>query len=262
MHGRDERTGDVPPPSGVPHAAQYTGAGHYERHPTWYDHEAPWKADQVVRMMARHGLDPRSIVDVGCGTGGVLAALQPRLRPDCLLQGYDIAPAPVALAQHRANDRLRFRVADVTELPGLRADLLLVLDVVTAVEDTGAFLRAIRPMSPRALFHIPLALSVQTVLRRDALLRRRVAFGDAHYYNKSLALQVLREAGYAITDVAYTGMAVGLTDALGRLPDERGRLRPNLRNAALRTPRRLLFRLHQDLAVRILGGYHLMVLAE
>ena len=49
-------------------------------------------------------------------------------------------------------------------------DLLLMLDVFEHVEDYIGLLRAVRSKAKQKLFHIPLDLSVQSVLRRDGLL--------------------------------------------------------------------------------------------
>jgi SAM-dependent methyltransferase len=240
----------------------YAGDRYLRSHPSWFIHEAPWKADQVMRMIERNRLDPRSVIDVGCGAGGVLAAMQPRLHPGCLLQGYDIAPAPIAMAKAGENDYLHYTVADATSMSDLRADLMLVLDVIDHLEDPFSFLRAIKPMSRSKVLHLALNLSVQKVLRRDGLLARRQQ-GEVNFYSKELAFELLGDTGYEIRDFFYTGMALDLNDARGRL---QGAIEDqpaiDWRNFVMRGPRRALFRLNSDLAVRLLGGYHLMVLVE
>jgi hypothetical protein len=166
------------------------------------------------------------------------------------------------MASERANERLSFQVGDATAMPDLRADLILVLDVLDHVEDIFSFLRAIKPMSRYKIIHTNLNLSVQKVLRRDALLFRRQTFSEIHYFTKDLALQLFRDLGYNVLDYFYTGMAIDMNDARGRLMDGGGNPSFHLRNLALRGPRRLLYRINPDFAVRLLGGYHLMILVE
>jgi SAM-dependent methyltransferase len=254
---------NLPRPMSSPRYNEWYGGDRYLRtHPSWFIHEAPWKAGQVMRMIERNGLEPRNVVDVGCGAGGVLAAMQPCLPEDCVLQGYDVSPAPIAMAKAGENDHLKYAVADVTLMTNLRADLMLVLDVIDHLEDPYTFLRAIKPMSQAKIMHLSLGLSVQKVLRRDGLLIRRQQ-GEVNFYTKELAIELLRDSGYEIRDFFYTGMSLDLNDSRGRLQGGIEQPRAiNWRNFVMRGPRRALFRLNSDMAVRLLGGYHLMVLAE
>lgn len=239
----------------------YTGDRYLKQHPAWHINEARWKADHVMRMIRRNGLNPLSVVDIGCGVGGVLAALQPRLQPGVVLKGYDIAPAAIAMAKAFENEHLSFEVGDATTKADLHSDLILVLDVLEHVEDMYSFLRAVKPKSRFKILHIGLNLSVQKVMRGKTLVVRQQE-GEIHQFTKDLALQLLRDIGYQVHDHFYTGMAIDLNDARGRLRDGGEKPPVNLRNFVLRGPRRVLFRIQPDFAVRMLGGYHLMVLAE
>src|SRR5262245_22986552 len=57
----------------------YTSDEYARRHPDWHRSDSPWKAAQVLAMLQRHGLVPRTVVEVGCGAGGILAELQKNL---------------------------------------------------------------------------------------------------------------------------------------------------------------------------------------
>jgi hypothetical protein len=168
---------------------------------------------------------------------------------DCEFWGYDIAPYAYQLSTTRANSKLHFKLADITKEEDLHFDLVLVLDVLEHLEDYFAFLRQIKPISNFKVFHIPLDLSVQTVLRGGPLIRDRRRFGHIHYFTKDTALETLRDTGYQVLDYFYTGVAVDLPSK-------------ELRNLLLRVPRKVLTSINRDLAVRILGGYRLLVLAK
>jgi hypothetical protein len=99
------------------------------------------------------------------------------------------------------------------------------------------------------VFHIPLDLSVQTVFRGDVLLTQREKLGHLHYFTKETALATLTGAGYEIVDYLYTGYSL-------ELPNR------SWRSKLLEVPRKLLFSVHQDLTVRIFGGFSLLVLAK
>ena len=227
----------------------YTQGGYLEKNPTWHVEESPWKATQIVRMMTRNHIAPETICDVGCGAGEVLKQLQERIDSEVMLWGYDISPQAFELAESRANGRLRFKLADICQETDTSFDLILVMDVIEHLEDYFSFLREIRSKSEYKILHIPLDLSVQTVLRCNGLPKVRKAYGHIHYFTKDIALQMLEDVDYQVVDYFYTARATEMpTHEIGR----------NL----LKLPRKLLFAIQKDLAARVLGGWSLLVLAK
>jgi cyclopropane fatty-acyl-phospholipid synthase-like methyltransferase len=228
---------------------KYTSGEYLKNNPTWHVEESPWKAKHIIRMMRHNHVLPETICEVGCGAGEVLKQLQEKMDKECLFWGYDISPQAFELAQSRANEKLHFKLADVRQERDTFFDLILVLDVIEHLEDYFSFLRDIRPKSDCKIFHIPLDLSVQTVLRRDGLPKVRKAYGHVHYFTKDIALQVLQDVGYEVLDYSYTARAI--EQPTQEIP----------RNL-MKLPRKLLFGIHKDLAARILGGWSLLVLAK
>jgi hypothetical protein len=125
----------------------------------------------------------------------------------------------------------------------------MAIDVFEHVEDYFGFLRKLREKAEYKIFHIPLDLSVQIVLRSSQIIKSRKSVGHIHYFTKETALETLKDTGYSIIDYFYTRGAVELPN--------RG-WKANL----LKIPRKVGFSLNQDFAVRLLGGYSLMVLAK
>ena len=227
----------------------YTGGGYLEKNPLWHVEESPWKAKLVMQMMARHNLAPQTICEAGCGAGEVLKQLQDNLPQDCSFFGYDISSQAIDLCKSRANERLHFVLGDIKQEKDIRFDLMLVLDVIEHLEDYFSFLREIRPRSPYKILQIPLDLSVQTVLRSTPLIRDRNQFGHIHYFNKETALQTLADVGYEVLDYFYAAVSLDLPSK-------------QIRNIIMRLPRRICFAIHKDIAVRMLGGYRIMILAK
>jgi cyclopropane fatty-acyl-phospholipid synthase-like methyltransferase len=227
----------------------YLSGKYMEKNPTWHVEESPWKAKQVIRMLRQNQIILETICEVGCGAGEVLGQLQKYVGDDCFLWGYDISPQAFELSKRKANDRLQFKLADLRQEKDAYFDLILVMDVIEHIEDYFSFLRGIRPKSQYKILHIPLDLSVQTILRRKGLLRVREAYGHIHYFTKEIAIQMLKDVGYELLDYNYTARATELsTDKIQR----------NL----LKLPRKILFAIHKDWAARILGGWSLLVLAK
>jgi ubiquinone/menaquinone biosynthesis C-methylase UbiE len=231
----------------MPTNAFLTGE-YLEKTPQWHADDSPWKAKGILRMLARNGISPRRIGEVGCGTGEVLKQLQLQMEPQCLFLGYDIAPAAIELSRSRQNERLVCRLADVLEEPDVRFDVLLVLDVLEHQENYFGFLRDIKRLAPYKIFHTVLDLSAQAVLRKEGLTKRRRLYEDLHLFTKDTALQALVDEHYEVLDWFYAPRAV---HRASRITD-----------AIRQWPRRLCFAVQQDFAVRLLGGYSLFVLAR
>jgi SAM-dependent methyltransferase len=230
-------------------SAVYRNGSYLKYNPSWHIEESPFKVRQILRMLSRQKLAPKTICDVGCGAGLVLAELQPHLSSDCVCWGYDVAPDALAMCANRGNKNLRFRLRDIRkDESDTFFDLLLMLDVFEHVEDYMGLVRAVRSKAKQKLFHIPLDLSVQAVLRENGLLLRRDHHAHLHYFTKETALRTLTDVGYTIVDWFYTPRCIELGDLLVQ--------------KIARIPRTSCFALFPDLTVRVLGGYSLMVLAE
>jgi len=223
----------------------YSDGSYLRAHPTWHEEDSPWKARQVLRMVQAHGLSPKRLCEVGCGAGGVLAALQPSLQ-DCNFLGLDISPDAIELARAKSGPRLNFEVGS---LPSAHHDLLLMLDVVEHVEDYYGFLRSAREHADLKILHIPLDISVQTVLRVSPILGNRASAGHVHYFTRELALLALRDASYQVLDWFYTAGGVEIEQQTAK-------------RRFARLPRKVAFALSPDLAARVLGGFSLLVLAR
>jgi cyclopropane fatty-acyl-phospholipid synthase-like methyltransferase len=230
------------PPGSIYETGEYV-----ERNPTYHVEDSSWKARQILRMIRKNSLEPGTVCEIGCGAGEILKQLQSNMPDDTEFFGYEISPQAFALCQQRENERLHFYCEDLIKSDRSYFDLLLCIDVFEHVQDYIGFLRDLRGKARYKLFHIPLDMSAQWVMRGRPILREREQAGHLHYFMKETALAALRDAGYEVLDWTYTAGAID-----------------NPRSAKARLaswPRRLLMRLNQDLTVRMLGGYSLLVLA-
>jgi SAM-dependent methyltransferase len=104
--------------------------------------------DDLVRVVS--GLDVRSIVDVGCGSGENLARLAEIGRYE--LCGTDVSDEALALAERNApTARLQRLDIEREELPG-RFDLVMSIQVVEHLVDDVAALRHMASMSSKYVF--------------------------------------------------------------------------------------------------------------
>lgn len=236
----------VATPSGV--HPMYVDGEYYARHPTWDVEDSPWKAAQVRRLLDDHGLQPRSICEVGCGAGAILQELE-RTVPSCeRLVGYEISPQAYELARRRESARLSFKLANLADEDAATSfDVLLIMDVVEHVEDYLGFLSDMRRRGDYTILYMPLDLSALALLR-GKLAHWRADLGHLHYFTKHTALASLEHVGYEIVASFYARHAT-----------ERPQSR---RAAAIRRPRQMLTRVNEDLSQLLLGGASLVALAR
>lgn len=226
----------------------YKDGSYLKNNPSWHVEDSAFKAMQIIEIIHKNNIMPKTICETGCGAGNVLHQLQINMDKECLFWGYEISPQAYELCANRSNERLRFKLGNILN-ENVFFELNLVVDVIEHIEDYGSFLRGIKNKSKYKIFHIPLDLSIQSVLRKNKLLKLREKSGHIHYFTKEIALQVLRENGYKIYDYFYTPGSINLQSK-------------SFKSYVAKLPRMLFYRLHRDFAVRLLGGFSLMILAE
>ncbi len=228
-------------------ASIYTDGTYLRNNPSWHEDDSGWKAGHIARLLARNGIEPASVCEVGCGAGEILRSLAARL-PAARLVGYDISPAAYEICSRKATANVSYKLGDALE-DSIEFDVVMAIDVFEHVEDYFGFLRRLRIRGRHKVFHIPLELSVQNVLRAKPLIDARRSVGHLHHFSRETALAALEDTGYEVLDHFYTS---GRTD-LGGL---------GWKSALLKWPRRAVYRVSPEAAVRVLGGYSLMVLAR
>jgi len=228
--------------------SRYANGAYAKQNPMWHSEDSPWKARQIVRLIDQNNLQVRTVCEVGCGAGEVLRQLQLSSSTDREFWGYEVSPDAYQICLKKANPRLHFRLGDViTE--DVSFDLLLLIDVVEHVPDYMGFLRSVRAKGRYTILHIPLDISVQSVLRVAPILKSRAEVGHLHYFTKETALGTVKDCGYEVLDWFFTAGTV-------ELPAQ------SVKSWAAKVPRKVMFALHQELAVRLLGGFSLLVLAQ
>ena len=208
----------------------------------WHLEDSEFKAKYVDRLVARQGLKPRSVCEIGCGAGGVLAALRQRWPAETQFTGYEISPQAHELSQRFAAPNLQFALGDVFAT-NQTYDMALVMDVVEHVEDCFDFLRKTRAKAEYKVYHIPLEITCATAIRD--MLHRGYALGHIHHYSLSTALMTLKYTGHEVIDYLLT--PVGFECA------------KHWRTRATNLVRRCL---PLTLSQRLLGGYALMALTK
>jgi SAM-dependent methyltransferase len=226
----------------------YESGDYLAKNPTWDEEDSEWKASQVLIAFDRNNLAPKSIVEVGCGAGGILASLHDA-HPEVKYSGYEIAPDASRFWEKHRPKGISFVVGNFLQEQTTHFDVMLLLDVIEHIPNPFEFIQALTGLSDYYIFHIPLDLSAVSVAREIPLLLVRNKVGHIHYFTKGLALSLIQESGLQVLDWFYTGASftapqVSWKTKLGRLP------------------RRLANAFDRDWGVRVLGGDTLMVVAK
>ena len=225
----------------------YKDGSYAAKNPGCGEENTAWKAGQVVRMLKKAGLQPSTVCEIGCGSGGILEYMHGVLGEGVQYTGVEPMPEAYARCSAKSKDQLTFRNCTAGEVEEV-FDLVLLLDVFEHVEDYMGFLRSLRRLGRNFIFHIPLDMTVQMVLRDEPVMRVREEVGHLHYFSKNTALATLRDTGYEVADWFYS--------------DIRGSTVVSLRTRLLSLPRRFLKWMAPDFAVRLLGGNPITVLAR
>lgn len=225
----------------------YIDGSYLQKNSEWHVADSPWKAAQIRRMIDENSLRFDTCCEVGCGAGEVLKNLKEMSSIGPRFYGFEISPQAYDRCQRLRSENLEFQLGDLLTSTE-KFDLVLAIDVFEHVDDYLGFLAKLREHGRAFIFHIPLDISVQSVFRSRPILTARRNVGHLHYFTKETALASLEYAGYRILDRFYTASDVELS--------HRG-WKANL----MKLPRAVLFRMNQDLSVRLLGGYSLLVLA-
>jgi SAM-dependent methyltransferase len=226
----------------------YTNDQYLHSHPNWDGEEAVLKAGWIREMITRHGLPAGEIIEIGCGSGRILAELSKHY-PDAYCKGYDISPKAIAIAKLYETGNVTFHEGSHDNYTG-KAQLGLLIDVLEHVPDYYGLLTSIHDKAARFIFHIPLDLACRSLLKPHLLEQQRNISGHIHYFSKEMVLWMLHDTRYQVIGWEYT-KPISDAQAAGTL---KARTKKTLRN--------LSFNFSKERAVKWWGGYSMLIAAR
>ena len=226
------------------HRTIYDNGTYFAHNPDWHQNDSPWKAQADSEVIRRNSLQITRLAEVGCGAGKVIATVAEHI-PGVEATGYDISPEAIAMCAPQERSRVTYLLEDLTTSHRFY-DLLLVIDVFEHVEDPFNFLRRLKHKATYKVLHIPLDISVQSVLRVRPIVKSWEKIGHLHFYTPETALATLRHVGYEVLDWSYTHHRL-------ELPNR------SIRTRILGIPRWLGLMVNEHWTVRVLGGSSMIV---
>lgn len=237
----------------------YNDGTYAARHPDWHAEDSDWKAGHLFSLLSPPCLAAMvghrvTVVEVGCGYGGVVAAFCKRLESQgipCDGAGYDISEDAVAGAAKR-HPEIRFAPGEWRA--GVDpCDIGLMVDVLEHAAEPIRLLEQAKAGFRHTLFHIPLDENCWGKVLRPGRYYQylREDRGHIHCFTRASAFRLLEAAGLVIERWKYTHWGIELYKPGG------GRSVPIVR--LCRAAGRHFW---PDLSVRLFGGASLAVLAR
>jgi SAM-dependent methyltransferase len=228
----------------------YVNGDYFSNNPDWDIADAGFKTNLIVKLLAKNGVHPKEVIEVGCGAGENMVELLKKNSSIEKLTGYDISPQAIELAAKKATGKISFFNEDITANENVHTDLMLVIDVVEHVDDYYGFLRKLKTKSNWFVFHIPLDISCRTVMKPHVMLQQRQAVGHIHYYTKEMVEWALEDTGYEMIDWVYSKPVVDIEPA------------HSFKRFVKKILRNVSFAINKDWSVKKWGGYSMMILAK
>ena len=227
----------------------YLNDEYLTKNPNWHIEDSPWKSQQILKIISKNHLNPKIICELGCGAGEILNQLSKEIK-NCKFTGYEISKAAYDFCKTIDNNKLTFFHEDLLSDANQEFfDVLLVIDVVEHIENYFSFLRKSKEKASYKIFHIPLEMTAQSIIRIRPILKGRKKYGHIHYFTKDTFFASLEDSGYEIVDWMYTDWDKDL-------------LRNTFKRKLKSLPRMMVGYFNKDLSVRSFGGSSLLVLAK
>jgi SAM-dependent methyltransferase len=169
----------------------------------WLRRGAQNKADTIEQFLNRHQIRPSSLVELGAGTGAVIAELERRGVADRLL-AIDYSDEALAYLRDR-NPSIDTIKADITssttpELPYF--DVAVLSHVVEHLEDPRSFLNSVRRNVKfnYIVIEVPLENLLAGRFKSKVQDRSNNSAGHVQFFTSSSFENVITESGFRIID--------------------------------------------------------------
>jgi hypothetical protein len=75
----------------MPGQTDYLDGTYLQQNPDWHVADSAWELQQILWILNRNQIAPRTLYDAGCGAGEILRLLQQKLDPTCEPWGTDVS---------------------------------------------------------------------------------------------------------------------------------------------------------------------------
>jgi trans-aconitate methyltransferase len=178
----------------------------YQHDPDGWD--SPSVDDQACQIIKEHGIDPVSILDVGCGNGHSLLKMRQEF-PKACLYGIDLSGEAIRLASEKLPEAKFYQIRIEDFEPGMSFEIISVIGVAEHFIDIQSGLRSIARLMGDGGFCYILAPN-NLMYSAGSHTYRRLECGSRQlewHLNRAEWNQKILDAGFEII-AEYTGQSV------------------------------------------------------
>ena len=92
----------------------YQDGSYLDNNPTWDIEDSPWKVRQIKNLIEKHGINPTTLGEVGCGAGEIIKQLWISLDCKADSKGFEISKPAYEICKKKAKDNLSYHLEDIT----------------------------------------------------------------------------------------------------------------------------------------------------
>jgi SAM-dependent methyltransferase len=156
------------------------------------------KAAHVAALCDRTELSPRTVVEIGCGDGALLAALSARGVGE-VLDGFELSETAAALARQKDLERVgRVESYDGEHVPATDGayDLAVLSHVAEHVRDPASLLREARRVARHVVVEVPLEANRSAA--RPTKRAEAVRIGHVQAFDRATVRELCVSAGLEV----------------------------------------------------------------
>jgi SAM-dependent methyltransferase len=166
-----------------------------ERRGRWRELGARTKAAHGRSLCAQAGLKPRTLVEIGCGDGALLAQLRGFTE---VMDGFELSPPAAELARRALPDARRIQAFDGEEVPAEDSsyDLAILSHVLEHVPVPGPLLAEAARVAEEVIVEVP--LEDNRSASRPAKREEAARIGHLHEFSRADVRELVQGAGLVI----------------------------------------------------------------
>ncbi len=190
--------------------ARYLNGEYLSQNPTWDIEHSSRKVRELRSVIPGAYLEKifngttKSVVEFGCGAGGVLSGFADILKCDGIDVepiGYDISPDAIDMARKKFGESVKFiNSGEVELIEGV--SLLLLVDILEHLVDPVEFLHSVKERSEYFIIRLPLDRSLWNICL-GKLAKLKEELGHLHFYDHLAAVSLVSQVGLKVKEVKF-----------------------------------------------------------
>ena len=180
----------------------------------WEDAASSYRADTFYKALKLANIhnSVNSILDVGCGSGGVLVELRKKfgliLNADSMkFHGVDLSKNAVDIAKrlHQSEgNNITFTLGSYNNSPSRYYDVVSLIHVLEHCPDMFEMLSECKKKGNYFYINVPIEVNIFYSLRKKVLVNQYIKYGHLHFFNEDFFVFYLKQNGFKLLSTVYS----------------------------------------------------------